>query len=378
MKVIKNISFLILLPLLFPSPTSAQLPKIKTEVLSQYDILFTRYSGWTGADGDYSVALSDSLTLWLYSDTWIGKVRANRHLDSTMINNSVALQYGKDPLTARVKFFYGQIKNGKPTALITPADGRGWFWLYHGILTKKGLYFFLMQIDKTADDGFQHIGVWLGHVANPHDRPSAWRMTQRKIPFGRFSAQGDTLFGSALLKDGNFIYIYGTDGDIKNGWYHRKHMIVARAPEENFADFEQWRFYTDGQWQSDYRKASRICDHIANEYSVSYHPALSKYVLVYTENGLSKNVVLRVGATPFGVWSDPTVVYQCPEAAWHEKIVCYAAKAHPTLSTKLDELVLTYIASSSDFFQMAGDARLYRPRFLKLQLSPSDGENINR
>jgi len=378
MKKIRRIGFLILFLLLSSSSTYTQLQKIKTEVHSEYDALFTRFSGWTGADGDYSVALSDNLTLWLYSDTWVGKVRANRHVDSTMINNSVALQYGKDPLTARVEFFYGRIKDGKPTALITPADGRGWFWLYHGILTKKGLYLFLMQIDKTADDGFQHIGVWLGHVANPHDRPSRWRLTQHKIPFGRFSAQGDTLFGSALLKDGNFIYIYGTDEDVENGWYHRKHMVVARAPEENFADFDQWRFYTNGQWRSDYRKASRICDNIANEYSVSYQPALSKYVLVYTENGLSKNIVLRVATTPFGVWSIPTIVYQCPEAAWHEKIVCYAAKAHPSLSTKPDELVLTYIASSSDFFHMTGDARLYRPRFLRLKLSPRNGEKVNR
>jgi hypothetical protein len=99
---------------------------------------------------------------------------------------------------------------------------------------------------------------------------------------------------------------------------------------------------------------------------------------VYTENGLSKNIVLRVAPTPVGVWSEPTIVYQCPEVAWHEKIVCYAAKAHLSLSTKPDELVLTYIASSSDFFQMAGDARLYRPRFIKLKFSPPDGVVINR
>ena len=370
MKMIKHICFLILLTLRFSLPTYAQPPRVKTEVLSQYDTLFARYSGWTGADGDYSVALSNNLTLWLYSDTWVGRVRANRHVDSTMINNSVALQYGKDPLTARVKFFYGRSKNGKPTALIIPADGRGWFWLYHGLLTKKGLYLFLIQTNKTADDGFQHIGAWLGYVANPHDPPSAWRITQRKIPFGRFSAQGDTLFGSALMKDGNFIYIYGTDEDIENG-YHRKHMVVARVPEEHFADFDQWRFYTNSQWQSDYRKASRICESVANEYSVSYQPALRRYVLVYTENGLSKNIVLRVAPTPFGVWSDPTIVYQCPETSWHEKIVCYAAKAHPRLSTKPDELIVTYIASSSDFFHMAGDARLYRPRFLKLKIAPA-------
>lgn len=365
---------LMLVVLLLFAQTFAQQPKIQTEILPHYDALFTRHSDWTGADGDYSVALSDDLTLWLYSDTWVGRVRNNRHVNATMINNSVALQRGKDPLTAKTEFFYGKQKKGKPTALITPADGRGWFWLYHGVLTKKGLYLFLMQIDKTANDGFQHIGASLGYVANPLDKPSAWRITQHKIPFGQFSANGDTLFGSAIFKDENFIYIYGTDEDIEDGWFHRKYMIAARVPEDEFADFAQWRFYTDGKWQSDYKKATRICPDIANEYSVSFQPSLGKYVMVYTENGLSKNIMLRTASKPYGEWSAPQIIYQCPEAAWDKKIVCYAAKAHPSLSAKPDELVITYIANSSDFFQMAADARLYRPRFLRLKFLPSDAE----
>jgi len=359
---------LMLLVLLLSSQSHAQQPKIQAEVLPQYDALFTRNSGWTGADGDYSVALSDSLTLWLYSDTWIGKVRKNRHANATLINNSVAFQYGKDPLDAKIRFFHGAKKKGKPMALITPADGRGWFWLYDGVLTKKGLYLFLMQIEKTVDDGFQHIGASLGYVVNPLDNPSKWRITQHKIPFGNFSAKGDTLVGSAILKDKNFIYIYGTSEDIEDGGYHRKYMIAARVAENDFADFNQWRFYTDGEWQTDFTKASRICPDIANEYSVSFQKSLGKYVMVYTESGLSKNIMLRVASTPYGEWSSAQIIYQCPEAAWGEKIVCYAAKAHPSLSAKPDELLVTYIASSSDFFQMAADARLYRPRFLRLKL----------
>jgi hypothetical protein len=367
-----HIGLLLILVLSFSSPSYPQQPRVRIDILPQYDALFTRHSGWTGADGDYSIALSDDITLWLYSDTWLGRVRANRHVDSTMINNSAALQSGKDPLTSRVKFFHGKIKRGKPTALVTPADGRGRFWLHHGIPTEKGLFLFLMQIDSGAEGGFKQIGEWLGHVSNPKARPSAWHITQRKIPFGRFSAQGDTVFGSWLLKVGNFIYVYGNDEDVENGRYHRKHMIVARVPEQGIADFDQWRFYADGLWQPDYRKASRICSDIANEYSVSFQPSLAKYVLVHTENGISKNIVLRVAATPYGPWSPPQIVYQCPEAAWDGKIVCYAAKAHPSLSTKPDELIVTYIASSSDFWHMAADARLYRPRFLRLKLSPSE------
>ncbi len=366
----KILSLVVVLPLFFAS-VFAQPPKIQTEALPQFELPFAKKSGWTGADGAYTVALSDDLTLWLYSDTWIGKIVKNRHVNSTIVNNSVALQYGKDLSTAKIKFYWGAKQNGKPTALIKPADGRGRFWIYDGVLTQKGLYLFLMQIDNAPNDGFQHIGTWLGHIANPFDKPSKWRITQQKIPFGSFSLQGDTLFGSAILKDKNFVYIYGTTEDIEKSGFHRKYMILARVSESDFADFGKWHFYTNGQWQSDFTKASRLSSDIANEYSVSFQPFLNKYVLIYTENGISKNIVMRTALTPFGSWSSPQTIYQCPEADWDKKIFCYSAKGHPYLLEQPDELIITYIANSSDFFQMVGNSRLYRPRFLKLKFLPN-------
>src|SRR4029078_11412566 len=96
------------------------------ESAPQYDQLFQRTNGWTGADGDFTVTLSNGLTLWLFSDTFVGDVRGGHRVHATMINNSVALQHGVDPANARVEFFYGKSTKGKPAALITPADGKGW------------------------------------------------------------------------------------------------------------------------------------------------------------------------------------------------------------------------------------------------------------
>ena len=363
-----RVALQIILLAVFCSQTLAQQLNVQAETIPQYDNLFARNMGWTGADGDYSIALSDNVTLWLYSDTWVGKVIENRHDNSMLINNSVGLQYGKDPSTAKVKFFYKLDKKGKPVALITPSDGRGWFWIYHGVLTKKGLYLFLMQIERDGD-WFKHTGAWIGHITNPFDKPTQWRIVQHKIPFGKFTPKGDTLFGSAVLKDNGYVYIYGTDEDVENNGYHRKYMVIARVPEDKITDFSQWRFYVDGEWQNDSTKASRLCGNIANEYSVSFMPSLNKYVMVYTENGNSQNIVLRLAPTPTGLWSASTLVYKCPETTWNKNYFCYAAKAHPSLSLKADELIVTYIANSTDFFQMANDAKIYRPRFVRLKLS---------
>ena len=104
----------------------------------EWDALFQRESGWIGADGDYSIPLNRDTTLWLFSDTFVGKVKDGKRLDARMINNSIALQRG----TNAPEFFYGTTTDGKPASFITPQQGsrRGYFWLAHGMRTARGLF----------------------------------------------------------------------------------------------------------------------------------------------------------------------------------------------------------------------------------------------
>ena len=285
------------------------------EPFAAYNKIFHTQRGWIGADGDYSVTLTNDTVLWLFSDTFIGEVRDGKRVNARMINNSVALQHGKDPARTTVQFFYGKSPDGKPAALITPADGRGWFWLYDGVLTKRGLFLFLMQIERSGGNSvfdFKHIGTWLGHVPNPFDPPTQWRVTQKRIPHETFSPEETRLFGSAVLKEGGFVYIYGVAEPKGKG----KSMILARVPEGKLDDFSQWRFFDRTNWVAHHTNAAPICPNIANEYSVSYQPSLGKYILIYTENGLSPKILARQSDKPFGPWGNPIKVYQCPEASW--------------------------------------------------------------
>lgn len=348
--------------------TSAQTPDYSADPLPEYDALFCKTTGWTGADGAYTAALTDNVTLWLYSDTWIGDVIDGKHKDATMINNTIALQQGKDPATASVKFFWQTTKDGKPAAFIRPADGKGWFWLCDGIAADEKLYLFLMQIVKTDEKsvfGFEQVGTWLGRVQNPNEAPSRWQIEQYKIPFGRYSKNGNMFFGSAVMRHGDFIYIYGADENWGKGMSGRS-MIIARVPYNKVADFNQWRFFKNGKWQTDTTDISRLFNGIATEYSVCYQPGIKRYVAVYTENGMSKNIMMRLAPTPAGPWGSARRVFECPEADRHKTYFCYAAKAHPEISEQ-NELIITYVCNSTDFWQMATDAGIYRPRFVKIK-----------
>ena len=349
-------------------------PRISVEELPQYDSLFDRQKGWTGADGAYSLPLSDELTLWLFGDTWLGDIQDGGHVNATIVNNSVAVQHGLSPPKASLEFYFGRTSIENPGAFIRPADGRGWFWIYHGVLTRQGLYIFLVQIERTEEppgSGFEIIGTWLGHVANPEESPDHWQIDRHRIPWGNFSSSANMFFGSWVLKQGPWLYVYGTTEDVVDGFHH-KHLILARVAEDRLSKFDPWRFYIKGNWSSDFTEAERLCGGMANEYSVSFLPSRGKFIVVYSENGSSRNIVARFGSQPWGPWSEPVGLYQCPEMSTDEGILCYAAKGHPELSLTPDELIVTYVANSTDFYKMAADARLYRPRFIRVRFKGAE------
>lgn len=336
------------------------------------DALFQQTNGWIGGDGAYSVALTPERTLWLFSDTWVGEVRDGHRTNATMVNNTLALQGGRSA-GAKVRFIVRQDLEGKPVAFVTPEDKHGWFWLQAGACIDQKLFLFLTQIEKTDASsvfGFRQIGQSLGIVTNPLASPLEWRVEQCELPCAEFASKRRRTFGTATLVDGGYVYIYGTDEEDRFAGLDR-YLTVARVPTNSVADFSAWRYYTDGQWSVDFRKATRLASGMASECSVSFLPKLGQYVLVYTDQGLSPKILARTSRTPWG-WSAPRTVYRCPEMSEDRRIFCYAAKAHPSQGAD-DELMVSYVANSYDFGQVIADARLYWPRFVRVRLAGSSG-----
>ncbi len=355
--------FFILLALFFLGACQTP-PRFTVEALPAYDAAFERPSGWTGGDGAHTVALDRGRVLWLFGDTFIGRVQDGRRVGSQLVNNSVAVQSGALPSDASLHFVLRTLPDGRPLAFLQPADGVGWLWPYHGVRTSEGLFLFLLQIERAegpAGFGFKLVSTWLGKVANPDEAPEAWAVTQQKIPWGR----PGRVFGSAVLARGDDCYVYGTVDAVVEGRV-RKRVIVARVPADRLEDFGSWRFFAGGGWTADADRAEAVCEDVAGEFSVSYQPALDRYVLVYTEGGLSEHIALRFARRPQGPWGEPVRVYRCPEADWGPRIFCYAGKGHPEIGDGPQELIVTYVANATDLALLEADARLYRPRFVKI------------
>lgn len=358
--ILRFLGFLVLFALV----ACQSYPRLTVEPLPRYEALFQRTSGWIGGNGAYSAALGSDRFLWLFGDTFVGEVNDGRHVNARLVNNSLAIQIGKEPRAASIDFFYQILPDGRPTPFVHPEDSLGWLWPYHAVQTPEGLYLFLLEVERTDNSqafGFRPVSNWLGHIRNPKEPPDRWIISQRRIPWGSEQRH----FGSFVLTEGDYCYIYGNAVE-RVGGRVRRYMILARAPIGELGDFNAWRFFMDGEWIADVDRAGRVCENVASELSVSFQPVLNRYVLVYTEEGISESIVIRLSPTLHGPWSGPIRVYGCPEARRDPRIFCYAAKGHPEISVSPQELIVTYIANSTDSELIRSDASIYRPRFLRI------------
>lgn len=350
------------------SSISASDIAIEAAPAPEYDAIFQQTKGWIGADGDYSVQIDDNRTLWLYSDTFVGTVQNDKRINSTLINNSIAIQHIDN--SKPVEFIYRTDSEGKPAAFITPEDGQGYFWLFAGAATSTGIYMFLTRV-KHSDSNpyfpFKTFGMALGHVTNPMDPPLKWHITQTQVPFCKFTDHGAILFGSAAMKVGSDVYIYGFDSFSSDDAGKRvSSMIVARVPEDKLGDYSFWRFYGGGKWHSNATVCEPLFENTPTEFSVSYVPGIKQYAVVYTDGGIFGNIMVRLAPKPEGPWGEAQKVFRCPDQDWHENAFSYAVKGHPELSTNPNELIVTYATNSTEFADMFNDARLYWPRFVRL------------
>ncbi len=355
--------------------------------------LFTRTSGWTGADGASSIPLSESLTLWLYGDTFIGRVYDGARVKSTLVNNSIALQsLGRKGdgtiVPGKPRFFwktvrdqrqkpklwqesrFGQdVESEKPASFFIPPDAKGWFWPLHGLLVDRTLFVFLLQMDKTDDAsvfGFRTIGLWLARIANPFSSPADWIISYRRVPWCLTGTERQLTFGSAVWRDGEDAYIYGIDEDLRPG-VSQKRLIVARVRAGAVDRFGAWRFWNGTAWTADFTRMATVGEGLVDEFSVSRPVGSDRLVLVQTEPGLSPRIVVRTAAAPQGPWSEPQPVYTVPDASGSKRLFAYAAKAHPELSQRPGELVLTYVINTFDFFDLIKQAQWYWPQFLQMR-----------
>ncbi|MBA2414430.1 MAG: DUF4185 domain-containing protein [Geodermatophilaceae bacterium] len=353
----------------------------------EWGALFERRSGWTGADGIYSIPLSGNerpgsgaatRTFFTFSDTFIGQVNAagERVSGATLVNNTNALLAGSDPDPAEIDFFWRTSASGSPMAQVIPQPPTGtrtWFWPNDGIVVDGRLYLFSLRMKEGGDPVFIFAvdGVSLLRTASAAPPFGTYQQTDAPLYLPPAGSRGETTYGMAVLPNtqaagapqaDGYLYVYGVRNDSNN-----KKLVVARVLPGQIANFSAYRFWSSGTWSTSIAAATPVTGRISSEFSVSPLPD-GRYILVFQLDTLSNKVAVRYADTPVGPWSDFTVVYTAPESGISPNTYTYNAKAHPHLSTP-DRLLISYNVNIFDFFEHFSNADIYRPRFIWLPQS---------
>lgn len=332
---------------------AGEAPRLYAERWPEADSLFTRDASFIGGDGAYSVDLGQNRVLWLFGDSFIATTPARTRNAAWMVRNSVAIQTGYDPSHAFINFYYRWLD--RHPASFFPEVGDQWLWPGPGIRLDDKLLLLGGRLRQTGPGmwGFENTDSVAFVVDNPDDEPSDWRFTELELP----PEGSEVQMGSALLIHGDYLYVFGNEGDHHDVYLARISLALARASDLREAQWWSGEAFGNGS------ERKPLIGIGAPEYSIHFSPQLGEYLFVATEGFGATTLSVRSAPEPWGPWSEARDIIRPPESFAPQAFV-YAGKAHPELAGA--DLVATYVPSTLEDGPPDPAEALYYPRFLRL------------
>ncbi|WP_229074180.1 fibronectin type III domain-containing protein [Actinoplanes sp. DH11] len=309
---------------------------------------------WLGADRTASLKLPDNRILWLFSDTFLGKPGpdGSRPRTSGLINNSAITQTG----AALGALHYGG-SSAAPSALVPAGKGNDFAWVGDAAVSGESVQVLVNRYQRSGPGPLDH--RLTGTALASFGLPDLTTGPVRDLPLG-----SRVSWGSEVLPDGEFTYVYGTEaaGDMKFAHLARVRGTDLTAP---------WEFWTGAAWTATEAQSARILSGVGTNYGM--RRIGDRYVLVTHENNrtFSGDFVAYTAESPAGPFGGPHYLFDAPEAkAGH---IVYDADLHTDLA-RPGRLLISYNVNNLDEEVTYGDASIYRPRFVEVEW-PLDGSS---
>lgn len=307
---------------------------------------------WTGADGTTSLALPDGRLAWFFSDSFLGTVNPDHTRPNTtpLISNTIVVQ---DGTTLGPTITGGTAASPRP--IVTPSQKGEYYWVGDGVV-EGGVAKVLYNRYRPTTGGGSLDFVHTGTALVTFNLPALTVASVVDLPVGPAIA-----WGSAVLVDGGFTYIYGTSpapGNMSFGY-------VARVAVGSLGG--TWQYWSGSAWVASESAAARLLSGVETGFSVQ--KVGTQYVLVTHEANLvfDSQFVAYTATTPNGPFTGPTYLYTAPERTGTH--IVYDAKLHPALATS-GKLLMSYNVNSLTVADNYADASLYRPRFVDVTWPP--------
>lgn len=329
---------------------------------------FPYRDGWLGGDAVYSVPLNGNRVLWLFADSFVGSPGNSSRANARMISNTIALS-GCSAEPSNLRYYWRGDRESEPRAFFDSATDAYRFWPADGFLFEGALYVFLTQIGNTGKGlfDFKEVGAKIAAVGNPSANPDRWAIRY----FNVTNTQG-IIPGAAVIIAEPWAYFHTVvhSADRKT---HRVILARMALPSLHAGDVAVEYLDNSGNWKRgfDVADAKVLIDDAAPEFSVHYHPALKRWVMVQTDSKFPPTQVgIRTAETVEGPWTPFKPLSGIPEMEAPNRdadTFCYAAKEHIEFALG-STLYVTYVCNSLSLAKQVRDLSLYRPRILRLDL----------
>jgi len=237
-------------------------------------------------------------------------------------------------------------------------------WLQDGVVIGNYLYVFPILI-KDEGSIFKVTRVGLIKVPIKDMRFDFENAVYLNTPLQSRTADGGLLYyGAGVMnhaaQDG-YLYIYGYK-DLQG-----RFLIVARVKMEDLENFNRWTYFDGVAWSNNINDSYPIINKVSPELSVTYMKKgifSGKYMLVVMEDSTSGRVSSALSDTPYGPFTDYTLLYETSEPAYLRGAFTYNAKMHPHLSEEGSYLI-SYNVNSLILIALQ-NVDIYRPRFIRV------------
>ncbi|OUD04542.1 DUF4185 domain-containing protein [Streptomyces swartbergensis] len=351
-----------------------------TAEFARYGDDATRTDDWTGGDGTHSVRLPDGRVLWLFSDTYLGRVygppnpvgesHAWRDTTAPLVRNSAVLM--RD----------GRLETTLPAPLFADPAPNQWRWPVAARVEPRS---------PGSSEQVVRVLLWVrtaGQTPWIYGVPTATEVATLSLPDLRLESvvkvldqqlvpdpSRRVLFGTTLVEEDGWTYVFGGD-DGQAASRPASHAYVARVPEGRLGDPAAWRYWTGSSWAATARPRPVLGDGqrrgVGSAFSVVRDGGT--YVLFTMAAGTKglTTVASYWACSPAGPWHGPAKEFSpsLPQG----QVAAYNPQAHPVLSGG-GRLVLSYdvnwLETTGAAAQLSRNVSLYRPRFVTLRLAPA-------
>jgi hypothetical protein len=292
-----------------------------------------------GRDGTFS-ALLNGKSIWLFDDTAMTKANAtgNNFIDNTMswttnldASQGITLSGNYLDSTGVPTEFMPYLpwealynaEHSSKNCMATPCGAEFAMWpgpLVPDPARNRALIFYNEIWRVTGQSSWTEIGVGIAILQNG-------KVTRPVVnPGSQFSTLmwpgSQTGYAGGWVTAGDTLYVYGCAAG-----FLVQNCSVGQVALENATVPADWTYYTaSGTWSSNPADAVTIFQGGAAGNSVFYDTYLGVYVAIYS-GVFSDDVYYRVSYTPWGPWSDQTLIFT--GLAGYQGNADYAALAHP-------------------------------------------------